>query len=60
MSRGSHTFKQADVTRAIKAVVAAGVPVVRVRINTRTGEIEILTVILPEAEPLEPKREIVL
>lgn len=33
MSRGSLSFKQTDVTRAIKALVAAGVGVSRVEID---------------------------
>lgn len=32
MSRGAHSFKQGDITRAIKAVVMAGVSVRRVEI----------------------------
>jgi hypothetical protein len=31
MSRGPHTFKQRDVTRAIKAYVKAGIPIERIR-----------------------------
>jgi hypothetical protein len=62
MGRGPCTFKQADVTRAIKALVAAGVPVerVRVKINVQTGEIEIATGGPEPPEPIEQKREIVL
>jgi hypothetical protein len=33
MSRGPHIFKQTDVTRAVKAVVAAGVEVARVEVD---------------------------
>jgi hypothetical protein len=33
MSRGPLTFKQTDVTRAIKAAVAAGVEVARVEVD---------------------------
>jgi hypothetical protein len=33
MSKGQHSFKQGDVTKAIRAVVKAGVPVRRVVIE---------------------------
>jgi len=36
-------FKQADVTRALKAAVAAGIEVARVEIEARTGKIIIST-----------------
>ena len=42
MSRGQQTFKQTDVTKAIKAIVKAGVAVARVEID-RTGKIAIMT-----------------
>jgi hypothetical protein len=33
MARGSLTFKQGDVTRAVRAVVAAGVEIARVEVD---------------------------
>jgi hypothetical protein len=41
MSRGSLSFKQTDVTRAIKALVAAGVGVARVEID-KDGKITVV------------------
>jgi hypothetical protein len=38
MPRGQCTFRQSDVTKAVKAVIAAGVPVARVEID-RDGKI---------------------
>jgi hypothetical protein len=42
MSRAPSTFRQQDVTRAIKAVAAAGVDIARVEID-RAGKIVIVT-----------------
>ena len=42
MSRGQRTFKQSDVTKAIKATVKAGVAVERVEID-KHGKIIIMT-----------------
>jgi hypothetical protein len=42
MTRAPSTFRQQDVTRAVKAVVAAGVDIARVEID-RFGKIVIVT-----------------
>ena len=42
MARAPSTFRQEDVTRAVKAVVAAGVGIARVEID-KTGKIVIVT-----------------
>jgi hypothetical protein len=41
MPRGQSTFRQSDITRAVKAVVAAGIGVVRVEID-RNGKIVVV------------------
>jgi hypothetical protein len=42
MSRGQQTFKQGDVTKALKATVKAGIAVERVEID-KTGKIVVVT-----------------
>jgi hypothetical protein len=42
MARASSTFRQSDVTKAIKAATAAGVRIARVEID-KTGKIVIIT-----------------
>ena len=42
MSRGPTTFRQRDVTAAVKAVTAAGYQVVRVEVD-KTGKITVIT-----------------
>ena len=51
MSRGACTFKQRDVSAAVKAVVAAGCPVARVEID-KDGKIIVHT-----GRPDEPSDE---
>jgi hypothetical protein len=51
MSRAPSTFRQQDVTRAVKAVAAAGVGIARVEID-KAGKITIVAV---GAEPAEGK-----
>jgi hypothetical protein len=42
MTRASSTFRQQDVTRALKAVTAAGVDIARIEID-KAGKIVIVT-----------------
>jgi hypothetical protein len=52
MSRAPSTFKQRDLTKAIKAAVAAGVDIARVRVEiTKAGSMIISTA--PEQQPAE-------
>jgi hypothetical protein len=41
MSRGPHTFRQRDLTRAVRAVLAAGTPVAKVEVD-KAGKIVVI------------------
>jgi hypothetical protein len=41
-TRAPSTFRQQDVTKALRAAVAAGLRVAGVKINSHTGEIELV------------------
>ena len=50
MARALCTFRQTDLTRAVKAVVAAGVEITRIEID-KTGKIVIVTATAPADGP---------
>jgi thioesterase domain-containing protein len=56
MARGPSIFRQTDITRAVKAMVAAGVDIERVRVEiTNAGSMIITADGKPEAQtPVNP------
>lgn len=56
MSRGPSTFKQRDVTAAVRAVVAAGVEIARVEIG-QDGRIVVVTS-KAAAQALHPRNDL--
>jgi hypothetical protein len=58
MARGSWTFKPTELTRAVKAVLAAGVQVRRVEVDKQHGKIIVVTEVTPvEKSVLDMWRE---
>jgi hypothetical protein len=55
MPRAPATFRQADVTKALKAAVAAGLRVTRYNVDVNTGKIEVETGDSPaqDSKPLD-------
>jgi hypothetical protein len=51
VSRAPSAFRQRDVTRAIRGVVASGLAVAGVKIDPQTGKIEVVTGKLEEQNP---------
>lgn len=56
MPRGACTFKQSDVTKAVKAVMAAGVEVARVEVD-RDGKIIVVVGKSPPAQSAPDENE---
>jgi hypothetical protein len=54
MSKGPHTFKRRDFTRAIKAALDAGVQVARAEIDPHTGKIILVFGDPKNSETAEP------
>jgi hypothetical protein len=55
MTRALSMFRQRDVTKAVKAVAAAGVDIARVEIDS-TGKITIITASASAARPEQGRR----
>ncbi|MGA2057954.1 MAG: hypothetical protein ABSG88_21940 [Bradyrhizobium sp.] len=56
MSRGAQSFKQGDVTKALKGAVAAGIGVRRVEID-RDGKIVVIAGAPEQVAPPHPANE---
>jgi predicted aspartyl protease len=56
MSRGQQTFRQRDVTKALKATVKAGIAVERVEID-KNGKIVVVTATPQDAGPKPEQNE---
>lgn len=57
MSRGAQTFKQGDVTKALKAAEKAGVEVQRFEIDPATGKIVVFAGKPDESQKAKPANE---
>jgi hypothetical protein len=55
MSRGQQTFRQSDVTKALKATVKAGIAVRRVEID-KNGKIVVVTAATQDADEDKPEQ----
>ena len=55
MSRAPSTFRQQDVTKTLKAAVAAGLRVTGFKVDVHTGRIEV-EIDKPQAQDSDPDR----
>jgi hypothetical protein len=52
MSRGPASFRQRDVTAALRAALAAGLEISKVEVDPTTGKIVIVTIAGGDKEPI--------